>query len=412
MDLDKGYLWTSEAVSRGHPDKVADQLADTVLDAHLAEDEASRVACEITCCKDLVLVTGEITSKAKPNIDKLIRDKLEEIGYDRDEHGFNCRTVEVMNRLNQQSPQIAAAVSQPDGQIGAGDQGLMFGFACNETVEYMPLAHRLSFEFVNALRHDIDRNRNGRNWDSPLLPDAKTQVTVEYAELTDEVIPMHVHTVVISTQHKPTFSLEQIQDYVKKVVEPVVEKYNRVGTAAQYDKRRKLFDKETRWLINPAGPWSLGGPSADTGLSGRKIVVDNYGADCPIGGGSFSGKDPTKVDRSGAYAARWIAKNLVAAGVSSRVTVQVSYAIGMVQPISVRVQTAKLNNISLITKRHKLVEAASTLVDLSPKGIIDALHLRTRKGFRYQDTYGGHFGTSTLPWEQLDLAEKFKAFLK
>lgn len=405
------YPWVSEAVSRGHPDKTADQLADAVLDAHLEQDPLSRVACEITC-KKTVHVTGEITSEAKVNIPDVIRKKLDEIGYDRDEHGFNCHTVPINMEIDVQSPQIAKAVTQADGQIGAGDQGHMFGFACTETPEYMPLPHQLAFEFINVLRADIESQRRDGKWGSPLLPDAKTQVTVEYEEFDSymgwrEVIPKHVRTVIISTQHRSAFTLEQIRTYVRGIAQLVVDKYNRDGNA--------LFDDKTEWIINKAGAWTIGGPGADTGLSGRKIVVDNYGPDCPIGGGSFSGKDPTKVDRSGAYAARWIAKNLVAAGFCSRMTVQVSYVIGRAEPVSIRVQPGgKVEPafIGLVENPEQLAKIVNKVVDLTPKGIIDALNLRTRKGFRYQDTaHGGHFGRKGFPWEELNLVDKFKSSL-
>lgn len=377
------FLWTSEAVSRGHPDKVADQLADTILDAYLDGDNESRVACEVVCCKGFVLVTGEITSKSKPDIDSLIRAKLKEIGYDRDEHGFNCNNVEIMNRINKQSPQIAKAVSKDDGSLGSGDQGCMFGMATTETKEYMPLAHTLSFKLIDALRYDVESKREGDSWGSPLLPDAKSQITLEYHNNK----PKRVHTVVISTQHKSNYNLDQIRKYVKGLVSSDL-------ATSEY---HKYFDEDTKWLINPAGEWNIGGPEADTGLSGRKIVVDNFGADCPIGGGSFSGKDATKVDRSGAYAARWLAKNIVAQRTVENAQVQIAYAIGVSQPVSLRVKT---NNGEFSI--DYLIEDGD--VDLSPQGIINKFGLRTRNGWRYQDTaYGGHFGRNIFPWEKLDL---------
>jgi S-adenosylmethionine synthetase len=382
------YLWTSEAVSSGHPDKVADQIADSILDAYLQSDPASRVACEVTICRDLVLLTGEMSSQAVVDAESIARSVICKIGYDRAAHGMNGNNVEVINRITTQSPQIAAAVAKNDGEIGAGDQGMMFGFACNETPAYMPLAHHLSFEIINLLRRDID-NRHFRDdrqwiddWNSVFLPDAKSQVTLEY---NDDGRAVRVHTVVISTCHKPGLTIGDLNGHIKRiVVDPMQEKWG------------ELFDKQTKWLINPAGLWTIGGPAADTGLSGRKIVVDNYGSDCPIGGGSFSGKDPTKVDRSGAYAARFIAKNLVAAKWCKRAQVQIAYAIGVVEPVSIRVQTDGSGPMP----DNELAEMVRTKINLTPKGIIDRLQLRRPI---YADTAsGGHFGRSGFSWEEID----------
>jgi S-adenosylmethionine synthetase len=377
------YLWTSEAVSAGHPDKVADQLADSVLDAYLQQDPKVRVACEVTCCRNLVLVTGEISKQLGVDICKVIRDRLIAIGYDRPEHCYDGHNVPIFNAINAQSKEIAKAVAKKHGKLGAGDQGMMFGFACNETTELMPLAHNLAFKIIRALQNHINENRSGSNWGSLLLPDAKSQVTVEY---NDDGTPSKVHTVVVSTQHKG--SLEEARRLVKDLLRKSVPA---IGNA--------------RLLINPAGEWHLGGPAADTGLSGRKIVVDNYGADCPIGGGSFSGKDPTKVDRSGAYAARHIAKNLVAAEVARRAQVQVSYAIGVVEPVSLRVQTFGTSRVP----EHEITALVRREVPLSPKAIIDRFDLR--RPIYTATASGGHFGRPEFPWERLDLVETFRRHL-
>jgi S-adenosylmethionine synthetase len=374
------YLWTSEAVSAGHPDKVADQLADSVLDAHLQQDPRVRVACEVTCCKNLVLVTGEISKQLDVDICNVIRERLIAIGYDRPEHCYDGHNVPIFNAINAQSEEIAKAVAKEDGELGAGDQGMMFGFACNETRELMPLAHTLAFCIIRALQNHIDENRLDDTWGSLLLPDAKSQVTVEY---NDDGTPSKVHTVVVSTQHKGPVeeACRLVENLVRKAIPDI-------GDAIVH--------------FNPAGEWHLGGPAADTGLSGRKIVVDNYGADCPIGGGSFSGKDPTKVDRSGAYAARHIAKNLVAAGVASKAQVQVSYAIGMVEPVSLRVQTFGTSRVP----EQEITALVRRDVPLSPRAIIDRFDLR--RPIYTATASGGHFGRSELPWERLDLVETFR----
>lgn len=370
------YLWTSEAVANGHPDKVADQIADTILDYYMANEPNSRVAVEVTCCKELVLVTGEVSSSMKIDVEGLVRKKIVEIGYDSLETSYDGNNVRIINQLNTQSSQIANAVSKEDGKIGAGDQGLMFGFACNETKPFMPLAHHLSFLAINALQND-------RKFYKKLLPDAKSQVTIAYH---DDGKPSHIDTVLVSTQHRPeSFStIEELHSYLHSIIQPSISK-----------NFSHLISKSTKWLYNPAGLWTLGGPAADTGLSGRKIVVDNYGADCPIGGGSFSGKDPTKVDRSAAYAARHIAKNLVAQGYAEKCQVQVSYAIGVVEPVSIRVQTFGTAN------DNELTNLVTNNVPLNPKAIIDRLNLRSP--IYSQTASGGHFGRDIFPWEKIDL---------
>lgn len=379
------YLWTSEAVSSGHPDKVADQIADAVLDGFLAVDPFERVACEVTCCKDLVLVTGEVSSQYPVDIESIVRNTIIDIGYDGEARCYDGSQVPILNKLNRQSHEIAAAVAKDTGEIGAGDQGIMFGYACDETPTYMPLAHHLSFRLINELAADRKRTRPGRP--SILSPDAKTQVTIAYD---NEGWAQYIDTIVISTQHlKDAFNtLQDLQEYLHCLATSVL-------------RDEPLLRAETKWFLNPAGLWSFGGPAADTGLSGRKIVVDNYGADCPIGGGSFSGKDPTKVDRSGAYAARHIAKNIVAAGLAKKCQVQISYAIGIVDPVSIRVQT-----VGNVTSDELLTQAVRELVPLSPKAIIDRFDLR--RPIYTATASGGHFGRDEFPWEQLDLVSVFQ----
>ena len=367
------YLWTSEAVSSGHPDKVADQIADAILDAYLAEDKMARVACEVTLTKDLVLVTGEMSSKASPDIEKIVRKTICDIGYNHPDRHYDGNTVQILNKINKQSQEIASAVFKDNGDLGAGDQGLMFGFACTDTKNYMPLAHALSFDFVKLLENDRRKNPQ-----SPFMPDAKTQATIEY----NNGVPVRLDTMVISTCHNPSWKLEDIREYIA------------VNLIEEF-RKNNWVDEDTNFLINPAGAWTVGGPAADTGLSGRKIVVDNYGADCPIGGGSFSGKDPTKVDRSGAYAARYIAKNIVRCGAAQKAQVQLAYAIGLTQPVSFRINTFGFSN------EENLVDFVQSKMDLSPKGILDRLSLR--QPIYQKAASGGHFGREEFPWEKEDL---------
>jgi S-adenosylmethionine synthetase len=388
------YFWTSEAVAAGHPDKVADQIADGILDHVLTLDPRARCASEVTITSNFCLLTGEIGANLDPAaVEARVRKIINDIGYDRGAHAFDGGTCEIMNKINRQSVEIAKAVEKDGGEIGAGDQGMMFGYAVNEIPlweqpSYMPLAHHLSFELIRALEADMraGRSKDG-DWVSPLRPDAKTQVTVQYA---DDGTPERIDTVVISVCHIEQMTLGDVRGYVKDRTKSVKEKFG------------KFFDNQTKWLINPAGTWNIGGPASDTGLSGRKIVVDNYGGDCPIGGGSFSGKDPTKVDRSGAYAARWLAKNIVAAGVSHAATVQVAYAIGVTKPVSLRIDLKGSQGRS----SAEIIEIIENNIDLSPKGIIERLDLRRPI---YQKTAsGGHFGRSGFPWEELNLVDMFK----
>ncbi|GAB6931771.1 methionine adenosyltransferase [Calditerricola satsumensis] len=396
MGMRKGRrLFTSESVTEGHPDKICDQISDAVLDAILEKDPNARVACETAVTTGLVLVTGEITTECYVDIPKLVRDVIRDIGYTRAKFGFDADTCAVITAIDEQSPDIAAGVNRAlearEGQmsdeeieaIGAGDQGLMFGFACNETPELMPLpislAHKLARRLAEVRKKEI----------LPYLrPDGKTQVTIEY----DGDKPVRVDTIVISTQHHPDVSQEQIRaDMLEHVVNPVVPVH--------------LLDDATKYFINPSGRFVIGGPQGDAGLTGRKIIVDTYGGYARHGGGAFSGKDPTKVDRSGAYAARYVAKNIVAAGLADKCEVQVAYAIGVAQPVSISVDTYGTGKVS----EEVLVGLIRKHFDLRPAGIIKMLDLR-RPIYRQVAAYG-HFGRDDLdlPWERTDKAEILKA---
>jgi len=389
------YQWTTEAVSKGHPDKVADQISDSILDAYLKIDPNLHVACECMVMKDLVVVSGEVSTCDKIDTEAVVRRVLCDIGYDDPVREYDGNTIEILDGINVQSQEIANAVVKKDGDIGAGDQGIMFGYATDETDSFMPLTHHLAFRFINALEEDIASKRQEAHWGSIFLPDSKSQVTINYA---DDGKPLSIATIVVSTQHRRDVSLSELREYVHdEIIPPIAEDFD------------ELFNDETKFLINPSGAWHFGGPAADTGLTGRKIVVDNYGADCPIGGGAFSGKDPTKVDRSAAYAARYIAKNLVASGIANKATIQLSYAIGVCQPTSVRVITPRINwdvSYSGIPAPPRKTDAdigemIQELVDLSPCGIIERFNLRSPIYARTAS--GGHFGNADYPWEKLDL---------
>ena len=391
-------LFTSESVTEGHPDKISDNISDAILDALMEQDPMSRVACETAITTDYVLIMGEITTKAKVDYEKIARETIREIGYDSDEKGFNCDTCKVNVLLDSQSADIAMGVDKAleakENQmtdeeleaIGAGDQGMMFGYATNETEEYMPypisLAHKLTKKLTEV-------RKNGT---LPYLrADGKSQVTVEYDE---DGKPVHVNAVVISSQHAADVSQEQIHEDIRKyVIDPVVP--------------QDLTDEKTKYFINPTGRFVIGGPNGDSGLTGRKIIVDTYGGYARHGGGAFSGKDCTKVDRSAAYAARYVAKNIVAAGLSDKCEIQLSYAIGVAQPTSIMVDTFGTGKLS----DERLVEMIRENFDLRPAGIIKMLDLR-RPIYKQTAAYG-HFGRNDLklPWEQLDKVEVLKKYL-
>ncbi len=388
-------LFTSESVTEGHPDKMCDQISDAILDAILEQDPNGRVACETATTTGMVLVMGEISTKCYVDIPKIVRKTVEEIGYTRAKFGFDCATCSVITSIDEQSADIAMGVDEAleskKGKmdkieaIGAGDQGMMFGFATNETSEYMPmpisLAHKLSRK-LTEVRKDGTLEY--------LRPDGKTQVTVEY----DDNKPVRVDTIVISTQHNPEATQEQIQkDMIEHVIKPIIPV--------------ELLDENTKYFINPTGRFVVGGPQGDSGLTGRKIIVDTYGGYGRHGGGAFSGKDPTKVDRSAAYAARWVAKNLVAAGVADKLEIQLAYAIGVAKPVSITVDTFGTGRIA----DDIIVDIVKKVFDLRPAAIIRDLDLR-RPIYRQVAAYG-HFGRTDInvPWEELNKVEEIKKFL-
>ena len=391
-------LFTSESVTEGHPDKVCDAISDAILDALMEQDPMSRVACETATCTGFVLVTGEITTTAYVDIPKIVRDTVKEIGYDKSEYGFDGNTCAVFTAIDEQSSDIAMGVDKAleakenkmsDAEIeaiGAGDQGMMFGYATNETEEYMPypisLAHKLALQLTKVRKDGTLKY---------LRPDGKTQVSVEYDE---NGKPKRLEAVVLSTQHDEDVTQEQIHEDIRKHVFDVI-------------LPKELIDADTKFFINPTGRFVIGGPHGDAGLTGRKIIVDTYGGYARHGGGAFSGKDCTKVDRSGAYAARYVAKNLVAAGLADKCEIQLSYAIGVAQPTSINVDTFGTGKLD----SEKLVEIVRENFDLRPAGIIRMLDLR-RPIYKQTAAYG-HFGRNDLdlPWEKLDKVDALKKYL-
>ena len=386
------FLFTSESVTEGHPDKICDQVSDGVLDAILEQDKMARVACETATTTGMVLVMGEITTTADIDIPKIVRNVVKEIGYDNAEYGFDCNTCAVLTSIDEQSPDIAMGVnnalegrSENACDTGAGDQGMMFGYACDETKELMPL----SISLAHALSKKLTEVRKSGEL-SYLLPDGKTQVTVEYIDGK----AARIDTIVVSSQHKAYIDMKVLEkDIIEKVVKTTVP--------------AELLDENTKYLINPTGRFVVGGPQGDSGVTGRKIIVDTYGGVGRHGGGAFSGKDPTKVDRSAAYAARYVAKNIVAAGIAKRCEVQLAYAIGVAKPVSVLIDTFGTG----VTSDHIIADAVNKVFDLRPAAIIEALDLRNTK-YRPLAAYG-HMGREDLgvAWEKTDKAQALKTAL-
>ncbi len=389
------HFFTSESVTEGHPDKICDQISDAILDTIFKEDPYARVACEVCCTTGLILIMGEITTTAQPDIQQIARQVVLDIGYDRAKYGFDGHTCGVITALDKQSPDISMGVSraleQKNGErdakfsTGAGDQGIIFGYACNETKELMPLpislAHQLAKQLTKVRKEGIL---------GYLRPDGKTQVTVEY----DNGVPVRVDAIVVSSQHAPEVEMEQIRrDIIEQVIKPIIP--------------AQMMDENTKFFINPTGRFVIGGPQGDSGLTGRKIIVDTYGGYSRHGGGAFSGKDPTKVDRSAAYFARYIAKNIVASGAAEKCEVQLAYAIGVARPVSVLIETFGTAKVA----EESLADAVNALFDMRPDAIIEKLELR-RPIYRQLAAYG-HMGREELgvKWENTDMAQSIKDYL-
>jgi S-adenosylmethionine synthetase len=382
----KEYIFTSESVTEGHPDKMADQISDAILDYIIERDRNARVACETLLSNGFCIIAGELKTHTYAPMQDIAREVVREIGYTDASYGFDYRSAGVLNGVGEQSPDINQGVDQSSGEIGAGDQGLMFGYACRETKELMPLPISLAHKITAKL---AEVRKNGT---VPFLrPDGKAQVSVKYIDGK----PVAIDTIVVSTQHHPEVSLEKVQESVMNEV------INEVIPA-------ELLSKDIIYHINPTGRFVIGGPQGDAGLTGRKIIVDTYGGACPHGGGAFSGKDPTKVDRSGAYAARHVAKNLVAAGACDQATIQIAYAIGVVEPISIYVNTHGTGTVD----EEKIVSCVEALFDLTPKGIIDSLDL-LQPIYRKTAAYG-HFGREEegFSWEKLDRVDEIRSYLE
>ena len=378
--MSKTYFFTSESVTEGHPDKICDQISDAILDAALSKDKNARVAVETAVTTGLVLVFGEMTTTTYIDIQKLVRETVKNIGYDRGKYGFDAENIGVLVALDEQSKDIAMGVDKEDDQIGAGDQGMMFGYATDETDSYMPI----SMVYAQKLALKLAKVRKENTLDY-LRPDGKTQVTVEFNE---DHTPLRIDTVVLSTQHSDTVSLETLKEDIKNhVIFPVLPK--------------ELLDENTKYFINPTGNFVIGGPQGDAGLTGRKIIVDTYGGVAHHGGGAFSGKDPSKVDRSAAYAARHVAKNIVAAGLAKQCEIQLSYAIGVIEPTSIYINTFGTHTV----EESKILEVIKKVFDLTPSGIIKRLDLK--RPIYSQTAAYGHFGRDDLdlPWEKLDAVD-------
>ncbi len=384
--MSKNYLFTSESVTEGHPDKMADQISDAILDYIIQKDTQARVACETLLSNGLCMIAGELKTNAYAPMQDIAREVVRQIGYTDASYGFDYRSAGVLNGIGEQSPDINQGVDKKSGEIGAGDQGIMFGFACNETKELMPLAISLAHKITAKL---AEVRKSGS---LPYLrPDGKAQVTIEY----ENNLPKRVHTVVVSTQHSPSISQKILyEDVIEDVIKAVIP--------------RELLDEQTIFHINPTGRFVIGGPQGDAGLTGRKIIVDTYGGACPHGGGAFSGKDPTKVDRSAAYAARYVAKNLVAAKIANKITIQLAYAIGVAKPVSIMVDTHGTSTYS----DEEIEACIEALFDLTPAGIIASLDL-LQPIYKKTAAYG-HFGREEegFNWEKTDKIQDIKNYLK